>query len=241
MQIQFVMKKIFLSACLLATSLMASAQFATSNSSFTGATSSVEGWSGFRFSYAPTTLEFTYTGGEDFDLNGFSFEYVKGFGIIDNIPLFLEVGAGIEWLNYTDTESDSYEGLKYEIKDAMNLLSVNVPVNLGYKVALDENITIMPYVGLKARLGLSATEKVSAKLSYEGETKKEDETTNFYDEDDMGDATLKRFLLGWQAGVTATYNNISLGVNYGSCFTDEVFNEVDSKLGATTITVGINF
>ena len=206
-----------------------------------GATSSVDGWSGFRFSYAPTTLEFDYEGGENFDLNGLSFENVKGFGIMDNMPLFLEVGAGIEWLNYTDTESDSYEGIKYEVKDAMNLFSVNIPVNLGYKVALNENITIMPYVGLKARLGLSATEKYSIEVSYDGETEKEDETTNFYDEDDMGDATLKRILLGWQAGVTATYNNISFGVNFGSCFTGEVFNEVDSKLGATTITVGINF
>lgn len=237
------MKKYLLTVCLLATTLVASAQFATSSGSSMGATSSVEEWSGFRFSYVPTTLEFDDDWDtDDWDFKGFSLEYVKGFGIMDNMPLFLEVGAGIEWLNWSESDSEDEDYYEYEWKESLNIFSVSVPVNLGYKVALNENLTIMPYVGLKARIGLSATLKGSYEVSYDGETEEDEETLNLYNKDDTDDETLKRFLLGWQIGATATYNNLSFGVNFGSCFTDEIINEIDKcKLSSTTITVGINF
>lgn len=228
------MKKLLLSVSLLATSLVASAQF--------NVNSSTEGWSGIRFSYAPTTLKYD----KDYDidnetLNGFSLEYFSDFNIIESIPLFLEIGAGLEWLTYSDSETESAYGVAVKVKSTDNIFTVNIPVNLGYKFSVNENASIMPYVGLKARLGLSATSKITAKVTYDGETEKESETYNLFSEDDMGDFTMKRFLIGWQVGATAIFNQFTIGVNYGACFTDEVINDIDSRLGAVTISVGYIF
>lgn len=237
------MKKLFLSVSLLATSLMASAQFATGNGGSSFNSASTEGWSGVRFSYVPTTLEYDKDYGiDDVDFNGFSLEYFKGFGIMSDMPVFLEVGAGIEWLRYSDSESGGYDGIEFEITETDNIFSLNIPVNLGYKFSLSENVTVMPYVGLKANLGLSAKQKISVEASYDGETEEESEDYSWYDEDDMGDNTLKRFFLGWQVGATATYNQYTFSVNYGSYFTDEIYNKIDDcKLGWTTISVGYTF
>lgn len=257
------MKKLLLSVSLLAVSLVASAQV-----SFTFN----EAWSGARLSYVPTTLD--YDGGSDTDFKGLSLEYFKGFGIIEDMPVFLEVGAGLEWLNWND-ETDKFDATidgkdyEYSYKSALNIVSLDVPVNVGYKFALQDNITIMPYIGLKARFNMIAKQaswikgKDYAKAREEemekylgsdwkdkyeqlyGEEYKDPskrDGVNMFDEDKVGKQTLKRFLLGWQIGATATYNQYSLSISYGSCFTDEIINGIDDcSFGGTTISVGYTF
>lgn len=227
------MKKLLLSVSLLAVSLVASAQV-----SFTFN----EAWSGARLSYVPTTLD--YDGGSDTDFKGLSLEYFKGFGIIEDMPVFLEVGAGLEWLNWNDSEKQGDDDYSVSIKQSMNIFSLDIPANVGYKFALQDNITIMPYVGLKARLNLLAKRSYSYKLDAPGDDYDQDnsESVSMFDEDKVGKQTLKRFLLGWQIGATATYNQYSFSISYGSCFTDEIINGIDDcSFGGTTISVGYTF
>jgi hypothetical protein len=227
------MKKILLSVSLLATSLVASAQLAIT---------SADNWSGVRLSYAPTTMKYDKNLGIDnVNLNGFAIEYFKGISVVPNLPLLLEVGAGFEWLTHSNTESESILGVEVKAKESFNAFTVNVPINVGYKFSLNENVALVPYIGLKARVGLSATNKLTVKASYDGESEKESESFNQFSEDDMGKNTMKRFLLGWQIGATASYNQYIFGVNYGTCFTNEVYNNIDSRLGAVTISAGYTF
>lgn len=258
------MKKLLLSACLLATSLVASAQFTPTFK---------DAGTAYRVSYSPMSLDFDNSYMEDWKFKGVSFEYVKSFGVVEEMPIFLEVGAGLQWLN--DRESEEQETTlgdkKYEMvyKTAVNIFSLNVPINIGYKFTLQDNITVMPYVGLNARVNLLAntTSKIKADDYYEALEKQFEETlgenwkekykeaygeeykgadnrekSSLFDKDKRGEYTLKRFLLGWQIGATATYENYSFGISYGSCFTDEIINKLeDCKFGGATISVGYTF
>lgn len=254
------MKKYLFSACLLATSLAASAQFSTSNSGNSlGSGSLTEEWSSIRISYSPITFEgdsdFEYMMGDGDlldDYNGFAVEYVKGFSIVDNMPIFLEAGFGFQWINWNDEEDlgdYSYELEDYSVKYKLNITSLYVPLNLGYNISLADNLQVMPYVGLNLRCNL--TGQYSTGYYKEGYLIDEDEWNDDNPvkidmlsddkEKGLGRNNMKRIILGWQIGANVAVNNIHIGVRHGCSFGDEVFNKMNSQLKATTISVGYNF
>lgn len=200
----------------------------------------MEPYTKFNFSYAPTTLEFDKSYNmDDWDFEGYSVEYVSGSNVIDGMPVFLEWGVGIELLTMSDKESGSYEGYGYKITSKTNIWDLYVPVNLGYKVAMKENIIVMPYVGIKAQWNVSG--KRVTEYDIDGIDSDEEEASLF-DEDEWGDATLKRAWLGWHIGATVEVNEWSFGVRYGSSFTDEFFEDIDEcALTTTSLTIGMRF
>lgn len=150
--------KLYVSACLLACSTMASAQFTTGNAGGGATTSAAdtEGWSKIYASYDPMTVEYDWEGAKDGDFTGISFGFAKGFSISQSMPLFVEAGLGISYA--WNSEDYDYEESK------MSLLSLKVPVNLTYKFAIpNSNIVIAPYAGISMRFNLMGKEKVEYK------------------------------------------------------------------------------
>lgn len=219
-------------ALLMCVAASASAQFANSSK-----TSAGEGWQGLRISYLPMKI----TGdGSDFKMTGFSAGYVKSFGIAKNMPVFLEVGGNLSYAfkDLTDEVKDVLEDVFDEDLDGlevkMNMLSLNIPVNVGYKFDINESISLYPHLGFNFRVNMLG----KMKAEYEGES----EDVNLFDDDEMnefeaGDA-YKRFNVGFLVGVDCNINRFNVGLRYQKDFTELLEG---GKIAMPSISVGYNF
>ncbi len=219
--------KYLLSAAMLTLAATASAQFANSGSSgggFSLGTVKTDDYSRFKVSYL--NASFSYDTDYSYDsesLNGASIEYLYGKHITQNLPLFIEYGLNFSWGTHSDSEHD------VDIK--FNMMHLTVPVNVAYKLSLNDDFSIDPFVGLGARFN------VLAKESYDDGYY--DKSYSMFDEDDMGkDDTWNRFQLCGQVGVGICFQQFYLGYEYSWNFM-----ELAKKLKMNTnyVSVGINF
>ena len=189
--------KVLFAVCLM---LMTSTVFAQSE----------DAWKGVRVAYNifDTNLE-----GSD-AVMALSAGYVHSFAVSKNVPLFVEAGANLFWVN-----GDVADGLK------LQMWAVELPVNFGYKWNINDDWSIFPYAGATLRGYFS------------GKLKAGGESLNVFDDDEIEDAW-KRFTAGAHVGVTANYKNYNLGVKYGFDL-NKLTNE--KKASAITISVGYNF
>lgn len=232
--------KLFVLAAFLGLATNASAQFVNSGSSNSSASSTsssfdftsvkTNGWSRIYVSYLPSKMKLDYDDADDFKFKGFQVGWLKGFGLTQRLPLYMEAGAAIQYRSYKDEESDSY----YDFSQKCNLLSLNIPVNLLYRFNITDDFSISPYFGLDFRINLLGKNKYEE--TYDGDTDSWD--GNLFDDDDMDNEAWKRFQAGWHIGVGFDYRIIHIAVEYG---TD--FNEIaeKSKFATPAITLGLNF
>lgn len=207
--------KLLMVVCLLGMAATASAQFVnSSSSSMSNGSSEADAWQGIRVSYHPVSIE--ADGGGSINLSGASVGYVKSFGISGNTPVFLETGGNISWIGGELGDS--------EIK--LNVFSINVPINLGYKFMLNETTGIFPYAGLTLR------GNIVGNYSADGES-----LNAFGDEAEEAGLNLKRFQIGWQVGVGANFNTFFVGASYGTDFSEIIEG---GKVAMPSITIGFN-
>lgn len=213
--------KLYVSACLLACSTMASAQFVTgantNNTTQQSSTTAVvtekndNSWGGLKFSYKPVTWDFD---GEEEDGTAFSLEFIGGSQISKDAPVCFEWGIGYQYTGYDD------DGL------TLSLHSMNIPLVVGYDFDLSKNVSIMPYAGIDMKVNLGGS------IEMDGY----DEIDPF--DDDDWEETWSRFLIGWKIGADVNLGDFFMGVSYGSDF-----NEIQEniKLSTTSISVGFKF
>lgn len=227
------MKKIkfLMVVCLLGIASTVSAQFVnTSNSSSSSMNSSSDAtaWAGLRVSYHPVSIE-------DLNLNGASIGYVKSFGISNGTPIFIETGANISWFGgKVGNEPEDYEEIK------LNMFSINVPVNLGYKFTIGENANIFPFIGITLRGNIVGNYSCDGNTTNAfGDNAKlyffDDD--GYYDDSYYIDMQLKRFQIGWQIGVGANFNKFFIGASYGKDFSEILEG---SKVSMPSLTIGFN-
>lgn len=208
--------KLFMVVCLLGIASTVSAQFVNTSSagSSMSGSSDVTAWSGLRVSYHPVSIN--ADGGGDISFNGASIGYVKSFGVSSSAPLFIETGLSASWFGgeIEDTE------LK------LNVFSLNVPINFGYKFVFGDNNGIFPYVGLSLRGNIL------------GNYKEDGESYNAFDEDEVGEGfKLNRFQIGWHIGVGANFNTFFIGASYGTDFSEIIDG---GKVAMPSLTIGFN-
>ena len=214
------------------------AQFANNGGHSRGGsvlTKNTDGYSRIYFGYNPTSV--SYDGKtddsdvEDFTLNGIMFGYTKGISLSQNMPLFLETGARFTYgfksqtLSSEDEEDDETVDTK-----AMNIV---VPINLSYKFSFSESdFSVSPFVGVTLKGNVLGKQKWS--------DEDDDFEYDFFDKEDMGgkDNTWKRFQVGWQIGANVDYKSLSVGMHYGSDFS-ELAKKTNSSNWA--ITLGYSF
>lgn len=222
----------------------ASAQFAnTSNSTSGGSGFGIENdcssYSRINFGYIGINFKAEYddvsvTDDSD-NLKGFTVGYTKGINLTSACPLFLEAGGQLNYARWS--ESDSDDGLK--VSEAINFLSLSVPLNLTYKLSFSNGFYVAPYAGINFELGLLLNN--TAKASYHGQS--ESKTQNMYSSDDMGDdSTFNRFQMGYQVGGNIGYKRFNLGLGYKGSFLP-IFDHdgLSIQTGGPVITVGYNF
>ncbi len=224
--------RLYLTLCLFVATMTASAQFANSTSapSPSGSSSAnTEEWSGLRLSYNPMTMSTDVKGFDDWDFTGLSIGYVTGISISKTMPLFVETGVHLQWMHYNESSSDD------DYEETVNMYSISIPANLTYRYSVNENFSLLPYVGLNFRGNLSGTLTTD-----DGD---DEEEIDLFDKKDMGssDNTWSRFQVGWQIGIGANLGDkFYASVGYGSDFS-EIWKEMKAKLSTTSITVGFNF
>lgn len=214
-----------------------------------------KGWDGVRVSYN----SFTFDGGvsysptqslyqegsedyfQDWDaVMGLEIGYIKSFSISKGLPLFLETGASLLWVNgdlreYNEDFSDEYENDIIEEKTSVNMFSLIVPVNVGYKFDINEDFSVFPYAGAYFRANI--TGKLKDELNDHLET--QDNYSNEIDMFDKDEGDGSRFQVGLQIGTTLNYKETyNLGISYGFDI-NEVMKKVDSSKFA--VTLGYNF
>lgn len=185
--------KMMLAVCLM---VMASAVYAQSDA-----------WKGVRVGYNSYDC-----GADDADaVMELSAGYVHSFAITESLPLFVEVGGELLWVN-----GDVYDGAK------MKMWSVQVPVSIGYKWAINDEWSLYPHAGVYFR------GNISGKMG----------DADMFDEDEMEGEEAERFNYGFHVGSTVNYKNFNLGVKYGFDF-NEIMEEC--KASAWSVTLGYNF
>lgn len=201
----------------------ASAQFANSSSSSASGSSiwttvNTDGYNRIYVSYLPSKLKVSDSDGNIKMKGSFEAGYLRGIGLTSNVPLYLEVGGALQYRSYSE------EDYGYETK--FNMLSLNIPVALTYRINVTDDFAVSPNFGFDFRVNVMGKEKV---------TKDGDE---LYDTDLFSDADWKRFQAGWHIGVGLDYRALHFGVQYGTDF-NEIAEEL--KIATTSVTLGFNF
>lgn len=239
----------------------ASAQFANSPSnSFASAGSSIwttvntDSYNRIYVSYLPSKLKIDGVGGGDLgelleDLTklkgSFEVGYLRGIGLTSKVPLYLEVGGALQFRSSKWDYSDSDDGASAAVNIKANMLSLNIPVSLAYRININEDFAISPNFGFDFRINLTGKLKGDISASYGGESEEmelmdidlfKDQT--YYDIEgyEMKWEGWKRFQAGWHIGVGFDYKVLHFGVNYG---TD--FNEITKKCKIATTSVGVGW
>ncbi len=172
---------------------------------------------------------------DNFSANGFGVEYTRGFGVA-SFPLYIEAGLKATF----GFKNESEEARGYKIEDKFTAISLNIPVNVAYRISLgSNNMSITPYTGLNFRVRLTAQNKVET--SYQKKSKSE--TESWFDKDNW-DPTAKRFQMGWNIGARFNYGAFGIGLGYTLDFLR--FYNVDedgykAHINTGTFNVGLSY
>lgn len=233
------MKKFyFIAAALLMFSVTASAQFVNSSKSSSSASRSVEDvFNTAEFTYSPANMVMSYNGhSESEGMNALSLTWLQARRLpVNNLPLYVQYGAGLQWAFETESETDG----DAKLKSSMNFLTVKVPVNVLYDFQIPSTpVNIMPYLGLNLQCHVIGSQKWSS--TYDGET--QSESVSYFSKDDMGDNAYNRILLGWQIGAKVAYDKYFFGIAYEGPVTN-LYKNGDTKINFNyvNISLGIRF
>lgn len=215
--------KYLLVAAALCVSATASAQFASSSSNtslgVSSGNSTPDSYTRFKVSYATETFD----GNRDYEIfedpfKGVSMELLAGKSISSSMPLYVEYGLNATWTKWTDEDDDDY---------TTTTLNLKVPVNLAYKLSINDDFSIDPHAGLGFRFNLL------------GKMDDGDDDYSFFDKDDINKEFLwNRFQLCGQVGVGICYQQLYLGWEYSWSFM-EIYKKTKTK--ANFISLGVNF
>ena len=211
-------------AAMIMVAASASAQFTNARQSGSSSVVNTDEWNSIWAEWNPSVFSPKHGDSESF--NAFSLGLSKAFNLTTSVPVFLEVGGGVQYSFASDFMD--YDDVTF------SMLSVKVPLSLIYKFDIpNSSVSLMPNAGLDFRFN------ILAKLS--GDYDDEDLDVDLFDKDDMGssDNTWNRFQIGWHIGLKAKLGqSFLLGASYGSDFS-EIAEKVHIK--TTTVSLGFTF
>ncbi len=183
-------------------------------------------WQTFTLSYdIAKVVADNYSGDLDF---GISAEWTKATKLSESLPLYLELGVAGSYCQFSDNFEVVYEGEDYQGHMLESFVSVSVPARMMYEIKPADDVSILPYVGLLARVNILSQNKIYC----DGESA----TNNYFDREDMD---CKRIQFGYQLGVKAKLCNSYL---VGIGLTKDLSKYCNGvKFSATNISLGFLF
>ena len=98
----------------------------------------------------------------------------------------------------------------------MNMFSMNIPFNFGYKIEFENGISLSPYIGVYQRVNLAGNLKVGVSVVNDNdELELMKIRMKLFAKDGVG---IKRHQVGVLGGLKLNYNKFSYGVTYGYDF-----------------------
>ena len=168
--------------------------------------------------------------------NSISFGYLHGLSLSKNIPLFLELGA-----NYQYTFGKTYDDGDV---DEFQISSLNIPLNLAFKIQFNDAVSLTPYVGPNFRINLNGKHKYTYKKYlnyYDDRYELVSESESLFG--NSGDSA-NRFQPGINFGIGFSYKELYLGVGYIADLSGlykQNEDTINAKLRFITLTLGVNF
>lgn len=229
------------------------AQFSQSKSSSNSSNEISKGWNSLYVQYNSIGTSYSLSSFNDRDedygdeyqkaidnsglsekLNAFSIGYNRTINLTPSAPLYLEIGAALQYAFY----SDEVDHLKY----TGNMLTAKVPVSLLYHVAIpNSDFAIEPFAGIDFKYNIIGTAKREVTYKYYGETKKdEDKLDNIFDKKDCDGHQANRFQAGWHVGANFVYKKAFIGISYGQDFS-KFHDDIDLKFNTLSATLGCRF
>ncbi len=215
---------------LLAAALMvcasASAQFTNASSKKSSSSTEVtSGWNNLYVQY--NSHKFNDNDNALFhkgSMDGFTIGYNRGIGLSSSMPLYLEVGGGLQYSTGSNDDVD------------VHLLSVVAPVSVLYHFSFpNSTIGIEPLAGLNFR------------YNGWGEIKDDEDTYDPFSDDDTDDNPANRFQVGLHLGVNAVFKKFVLGLKYNIGLSNfwkvkgGYKETTDIKFNTFTISAGFRF
>ena len=149
-----------------------------------------------------------------FSTNGFGLNYIHGFSLTESHPMYIEVGGNINFMfggktwDYIDGDKEKFQ---------YQNVNLQIPVNYTWRFAIGDSFKISPFAGLNFKINMMSKQREGYKA--EGEKWEWEDWDNCFSKDDMGeDGRYNVFQMGWQVGVNFSWNQLVLGLQYGTDF-----------------------
>lgn len=182
------------------------------------------------------------SGGADYSLNGFTAGYTVDFNVASSMPLY--VGTGIDWhflfRSKTYNDSQTYNAITANVKTTF--INLTVPVNLSYMVPLTRKFSLTPQLGLDFRVQVYGNQKTKVNVPGAKIASPADAagftagSVNLFSRSQLGNDALRRFQLGWHAGLKLKYDSFVVGISYGTDFV-----KLRNELGSSNLMVNLGY
>jgi len=157
--------------------------------------------------------------------NGYGLGYTVDFRVSNSMPLYVGTGLDIRFLFHNNDYKDNLDYDRIFAKVNCTLINLNLPVNVSYRVPVTDDFFMTPFAGLDFRVQVygNASIKTNGAPVTIGEALFDEEayidnSINLFSRDDMGGARLRRFQMGWHAGLNFEYRRFNLGLSFGTDF-----------------------
>lgn len=234
------------------TSFAQFAQFSQSKSSSNSSNEISKGWNSLYVQYNSIGTSYSLSSfdyGDEYQkaidnsglsekLNAFSIGYNRAINLTPSTPLYLEVGAALQYAFYSDDYSDDYSNYYYKFTGSM--LTAKVPVSLLYHVAIpNSDFAIEPFAGIDFKYNIIGTAKAKSENTYNNKTY-EEKIDNIFDKKDCDGHQANRFQAGWHVGANFVYKKAFIGISYGQDFS-KFHDDIDLKFNTLSATLGCRF
>lgn len=171
-----------------------------------------------------------FSGDDDSDAKfGFNAGVTVDYALTSNVYLL----SGLEFT--TKGAKYKYQILSNEVKVTANPMYLQLPVHIGYKLAIAENTNIVFHGGPYFAYGLGGKIKAKDNIKGSGIEISDKGGTNFF-----GSDRGKRFDFGLGFGAGVEFGKIGVGLGYDFGLT-KIYNNVNNKNMNAYLTVGYKF
>lgn len=176
-----------------------------------------------------------------FSLNGFTLNYTADFLVSKSVPLY--VGTGMQWGYFcrdkTYHGSENYNAVT--ANEHWQFVNVTFPVNVSYRVPVTPHIGLSPLLGFDFRVQLYGNRKTAVTTPHNQDLPGDMSgftpgNVNIFSRKQLGEDALRRFQMGWHAGLKFHYDSFLISISYGTDFV-----KLRNELGSSNLMVNVGY